>query len=110
MPIFGLCEEARLHGVHKGVDRLIGHDEATTMKKLIITVAHGNASPTTALELGFLLSEEAELAEYLERLREALFLTGAALQSAKVVNDDYRTEWFASPDFVRRLNGARFQH
>jgi hypothetical protein len=25
------------------------------MKKLIITVAHGNESPTTALEYGFLL-------------------------------------------------------
>jgi hypothetical protein len=78
------------------------------MKKLILTVAHGNASPTTALEYGFLLSEEAALPDYLERLRGALFLTGAALQSAKVLNGDCGTEWLASPDLVQRLNGARF--
>jgi hypothetical protein len=77
------------------------------VKKLIITVAHGNESPTTALEYGFLLSEAAELPEYLERLRQALFLTGAALQSAKVINDACGTEWFASPDLVQRLNSAR---
>jgi hypothetical protein len=75
------------------------------MKKLIITVAHGDANPTTALEYGFLLCEEATPPDYLERLRQALFLTGAALQSAKVINGDY-TEWLASPDLVRRLNGA----
>jgi hypothetical protein len=81
---------------------------AGTMKKLIITVAHGNANPTTALEYGFLLDEEAALPDYLERLRQALFLTGAALQSAEVINDDCATEWCASPDLVRRLNAARF--
>jgi hypothetical protein len=37
-----------------------------------------------------------------------LFLTGAALQSAKVIDGDCAIEWFASPDLVRRLNGARF--
>jgi hypothetical protein len=74
------------------------------MKRLIITVAHANASPTTALEYGFLLNEAAQISEYLERLRGALFLTGAA---PKVINDDCRTEWLASPDLVRRLNGAR---
>jgi hypothetical protein len=74
------------------------------MKKLIITVGHG--SPTTALEYCFLLSEEASLPDYLERLRQALFLTGAALQSAKVLNGDCGTEWLASPDLVQRLNGT----
>jgi len=78
------------------------------MKKLILTVAHDNASPTAALEYGFLLSEEAALPDYLERLRQALFLTGAALLSAKVLNDDCGTEWFAPPDLVQRLNGVRF--
>jgi hypothetical protein len=78
------------------------------MKKLILTVAHGNAGPSTALEYGFLLSDEADLPEYLVGLRSALFLTGAALQTAKVLNSDSGTEWFASPDVVRRLNGARF--
>ena len=77
------------------------------MKKLLITVAPGNAGPSTALEYGFLLSEQATLSEYLEGLRKALFLTGAVLQSAKVLNGDRGTEWFASPDLVRRLNGAR---
>jgi hypothetical protein len=78
------------------------------MKRLILTVAHGNASPTTPLEYGFLLSEEAALPEYLEQLRQALFLTGADLHSAKVINDDCGTEWFASLDLVQRLNGAHF--
>jgi hypothetical protein len=77
------------------------------MKKLIITVAEGNPSVSTPLEYGFLLSEEAALPDYLERLRQALVLTGAALQSAKVINDDCGTEWFAPPDLVQRLNGAR---
>lgn len=76
------------------------------MKKLIVTVG----PPSTALEYGFLLSEEAALPDYLERLRAALFLTGAALQSAKVLNGDCSTEWFASPDLVQRLNGARSWH
>jgi hypothetical protein len=75
------------------------------MKKLIITVAPSNAS--TALEYGFLLGEGATLPDYLEGLRKALFLTGASLQSAKVINGDCATEWLASPDLVRRLNGAR---
>jgi hypothetical protein len=77
------------------------------MKKLIITVAPSNASPSTALEYGFLLSEGATLPDYLERLRLALFLTGSTLRSAKVINGDCGTEWFAAPDLVRRLNGAR---
>jgi hypothetical protein len=76
------------------------------MKKLIITVAPDNAS--TALEYGFVLSEEVILAECLEGLRRALFLTGATLQSAKVINGDCATEWFALPDLVQRLNGVRF--
>jgi hypothetical protein len=79
------------------------------MKKLIITVAQGNAS-RTPLEYGFLLSEEAALSDYLERLRQALFLTGAALQSAKVINEHWGTEWSASPDLVQRLNGPRLKH
>jgi hypothetical protein len=78
------------------------------MKKLIITVAPGNPSLGSVLEYGFLLSEGAALPDYLERLRQALFLTGAALQSAKVINDDCDTEWFAPPDLVQRLNGMRF--
>jgi hypothetical protein len=79
------------------------------MKKLILTLAHGNASPSP-VEYGFLLSEEAALPDYLERLRGALFLTGAALQNAKVINGDLGTEWSASPDLVQRLNGARLKH
>jgi hypothetical protein len=78
------------------------------MKKLIIAVAPSNAGRSDALEYGFLLGEGAELTDYLEGLRKALFLTGAALQSAKVIDGDCAIEWFASPDLVRRLNGARF--
>jgi hypothetical protein len=77
------------------------------MKKLIITVAPSNDSRSTTLEYGFLLGEGAELRDYLEGLRKALFLTGAALQSAKVINGDCAIEWFASPGLVRKLNGAR---
>jgi hypothetical protein len=79
------------------------------MKKLIITVAPGNTSPSTALEYGFLLPEGAALPDYLERLRQALFLTGSSLQSAKVINGDCATEWLAPPDLVRRLNRVRFE-
>jgi hypothetical protein len=82
---------------------------AAIMKKLIISVAHGNAS-ATPLEYGFLLSDGAAPPDYLERLRQALFLTGAALLSAKVLNDDCGTEWLAPPDLVQRLNRVRFQH
>jgi hypothetical protein len=77
------------------------------MKKLIITVGQGDASPATALEYGFLLSEAADLPEYLVRLRSALFLTGSDLLSAKVINEDCGTEWFASRSLVQRLNFAR---
>jgi hypothetical protein len=80
--------------------------KAAAMKKLMIVVAQGNASPTP-LEYGFLLSETADLPEYLTRLREALYLTGAALHSAKVINEDHHTEWAASSDLVQRLNSGR---
>jgi hypothetical protein len=78
------------------------------MKKLIITVAPTGASPSTALEYGFLLDEGADLPDYLERLRHALFLTGSALHSAKVINGDCGTDWCAPPDLVQALNRARF--
>lgn len=78
------------------------------MKKLIITVEYGNASQTTALEFGFL--EEATLPDYLERLGQALFLTGAALRSAKVISSDCGIEWFASSDLVEELNGPRLKN
>jgi hypothetical protein len=64
------------------------------MRKLIITVAHGT-SPVAALEYGVLLSETAELPEYLERLRQALFMTGAALRSAEVINGECVRKWSA---------------
>jgi hypothetical protein len=80
------------------------------MRKLIITVAPGNASPSTALEYGFLLGDGADLLDYLEGLRKTLFLTGAALKSAKVVNENFGTEWCAPPDLVQTLNGARAWH
>jgi hypothetical protein len=39
------------------------------MKKLIITVAPGNATASSAIEYGFLLSDGAALPDYLERVR-----------------------------------------
>jgi hypothetical protein len=53
------------------------------MKKLIITMAPSNVSSSTALEYGFLLGQGAELRDYLEGLRKALFLTGAALRAPR---------------------------
>jgi hypothetical protein len=73
------------------------------MKTLILTIAQSSANPHAAFEYGLQLHKEADLDECLERLRGALFLTGATVESAKVIADDCGSEWAASSDLVQRL-------
>jgi hypothetical protein len=73
------------------------------MRKLIIAVSQ-DGRQTTELCFRF----EPELGEdsfhSLRRLRAAVFLTGAAIESAKVIECDH--EWIAAPDLLRTLNGV----
>jgi hypothetical protein len=73
------------------------------MRKLIIAVSQ-DGRRTTELCFRF----EPELGEdpfhSLRRLRAAVFLTGAAIESAKVIECDH--EWIAAPDLLRTLNGV----
>jgi hypothetical protein len=71
------------------------------MTKLVLTVAQGNQSAT---ELSYRLEANGkeDLFDCLERLRSALFLTGSAIRSAKVIDRD--REWVASADLLSLLN------
>jgi hypothetical protein len=71
------------------------------MTKLVLTVAQGNQSAT---ELSYRLESNGkeDLFDSLERLRSALFLTGSAIRSAKVIDRD--REWVASADLLSLLN------
>ena len=71
------------------------------MTKLVLTVAQGNQSAT---ELSYRLEANGKegLFDCLERLRSALFLTGSAIKSAKVIERD--REWVASADLLSLLN------
>jgi hypothetical protein len=72
------------------------------MKKLILTVAANSADPHAVSVHTFQLGKEADLSECLERLRAALFLTGAVVESAEVFDDDFGSEW-AGSNLVQRL-------
>ena len=89
---------------------MIGLHRIQTMKKLILTIAHSCANPRAVFAYSVLLHDEADLAECLDRLRAALFLTGAAVESVKVTDDDCGSEWAASSDFLQRLVGSPFKH
>jgi hypothetical protein len=80
------------------------------MKKLSLTIVQSCENPHAVFEYSVQLHEEADLTECLDRLRGALFLTGATVESVKVTDDDCGTEWAASPDLVQRLNGVRLRH
>jgi hypothetical protein len=80
------------------------------MKKLILTIAHTREDPHATFEYSLQLPKEADLAECLERLRGAVFLTGLAVQSAKVMDDECGCEWPASSDLLQRLAGRGFKH
>jgi hypothetical protein len=69
--------------------------------KLVLTVAQGNQSDT---EVSYRLEANGKenVFDCLERLRSALFLTGSAIRSAKVIERD--REWVASADLLQALN------
>jgi hypothetical protein len=79
------------------------------MKKLILTIAHSSENPHTSSEYSLPLDKEASLAQCLERLRGALFLTGSATQSVRVIDADCGSEWIASAELLQRLNGPLFK-
>jgi hypothetical protein len=73
------------------------------MRKLIIAVSQ-DGRQTTELCFRF----EPELGEdpfdSLRRFRAAVFLTGVAIERAKVIEGDH--EWIASIDLLRTVNGV----
>jgi hypothetical protein len=73
------------------------------MRKLIIAVSQ-DGPQTTKLCLLF----EPELGEdpfdSLRRLRAAVFLTGVAIERARVIERDH--EWIAPPDLLRTVSHA----
>jgi hypothetical protein len=79
------------------------------MKKLILTLALTCEDPTAVFEYSLQLRGDADLDECLERLRGAPFLTGLAVQSAKVIDDDSDCEWPASSDLLQRLARRHFK-
>jgi hypothetical protein len=78
-------------------------DWITVMKTLLLTIAQSSANPPAVFEYSVQLREEADVAECLERLREALFLTGAAVERAKVIDDGCSSQSVISSDLVQRL-------
>jgi hypothetical protein len=80
------------------------------MKTLILTIVHSCESPHAVFEYSLQLHKEADLAQCLERVRGALFLTGLAVQNAEVIDDDSGCEWTVSSDLLQRLVGPLFKH
>jgi hypothetical protein len=77
------------------------------MRKLVFTVAQGNQN-ATELCCRFEPKPGENPFACLERLRGALFLTGATVKSAKVVERD--REWIAPDDLIDALNDPSFRH
>jgi hypothetical protein len=77
------------------------------MKKLSLTIVQSCENPHAVFAYIVQLHKEADLAECLDRLRAALFLTGATVESVKV--DDCGSEWAVSPDLLQRLVGSPFK-
>jgi hypothetical protein len=76
------------------------------MTKLILSVAeNGDAA---AVQYIFEPTGTEEPASCLERMRGALFLTGAAIKSAKVIDGDH--QWIAPSDLLKSLNGPHQRH
>jgi len=69
------------------------------MRRLVVTVSQAGRGTT---ELSYRLEPHAHPLDCLESLRAAVFLTGLAIKSAKVVERD--REWIASPDLLRMTN------
>ena len=70
------------------------------MRRLVVTVSQAGRRT----ELRYRLEPHAheQPLDCLERLRAAVFLTGVAVTSAKVIEQD--REWVASPDLLRMTN------
>jgi hypothetical protein len=75
------------------------------MKTLILTIVHSCESPHAVFEYSLQLHKEADLAQCLERVRGALFLTGSTPESAEMFDHDFGSEW-AGSDLVHRLVGT----
>ena len=73
------------------------------MKTLLLTIAQSAANPHAVFEYSVQLREERDVAESLDRLRGALFLTGAAVEGAKVIEDEGGSQWAASSELLKRL-------
>jgi hypothetical protein len=74
------------------------------MKKMVLKVPNGERK---AVVLEYPLEPNKggnRFDNLLERFRGAVFLTGRAIESAKVVGDDNNTEWVASSDLLNKLN------
>ena len=74
------------------------------MTKLILSVAEN--SDAAAVQYVFEPTEDP--VSCLERMRGALFLTGAAIKSAKVIDGGH--EWIAPSDLLKSLNGPHQRH
>jgi hypothetical protein len=71
------------------------------MRKLIIAVSQ-DGRQTTELCFRFEPEPGEDPFDSLGRLRAAVFLTGVAIEHAKVIESD--REWIASPDLLTKLN------
>jgi hypothetical protein len=80
------------------------------MKTLILTIAHSCENPHATFRYSLQLHEEADLAQCLERVRGALFLTGLSVQSADVIDEDCGSEWAGSSDLLQGLVGPLWKH
>jgi hypothetical protein len=71
------------------------------MRRLIVEVSQGRR-PRTELCFRFEPVRGEDSFDSLRRLRAAVFLTGVAIESAKVIESD--REWVAPPDLLTTLN------
>jgi hypothetical protein len=71
------------------------------MRQLIVEVSQGRR-PRTELCFRFEAVRGEDPSDSLRRLRAAVFLTGVAIESAKVIESDH--EWVAPPDLLTTLN------
>jgi hypothetical protein len=71
------------------------------MRRLIAEVSESRR-PRTELCFRFEPVWGEDLFDSLRRLRAAVFLTGVAIESAKVIESDH--EWVAPPDLLTTLN------
>jgi hypothetical protein len=71
------------------------------MRRLVVTVSQCGRN-TTELRYRFEPERNEEPFDSVRRLRAVVFLTGIAIESAKVIERD--REWTAPPDLLKALN------